>query len=211
MTEGPRPLENLVPLSALDRDETGYWRRTYWVCALFIGTSMVIPELQTHTLTRFSPLETVLFNAIGGLGFALLLTSVLKARLRLCIAGLYVGKRRYIDPPPEDLIVGYQLPCRMAQRNWLVPGVIYLGRGGLMFVAQKRIAGVDRSEIIPADTVKLRLGEPIPHKSAFLRLLVRWQPKPIEMSWNGSTKRFYVSRPAETIDRIRDCIAGLNT
>src|SRR5205814_516403 len=104
-------LENLLLLVAYDSDETGFWRRARYIGAVWFGAAMFIPELQTHTITRFQPFVVVLLNATAGLLAGFLLTASLRMGGRLLTAGVYAGHPRFIDPPPTDLRACYQLPC----------------------------------------------------------------------------------------------------
>ena len=207
LTRGSQRLENLLPLAAYDSDETGYWRRRFTLCAVAFGAGMFIPELLTRTVTAFSPPVTVGLHATAGLLFAFLLIGTSRARVRLATAGLYSGRPRVIDPPPEPLIAYYQLPCTWVEGRILagIGGVLYIGRKGLLFEADRRYLRAARrpAEVMPLDAVRLELADPIRGRPAFQRFLMPRPLKPIELSWNGSTARLYVPKPGDTIEVIR--------
>jgi hypothetical protein len=134
---------------------------------------MIIPALWTNTITVFSPPVMVMLFAMIGLFFAIFLIGLSSAQVRFAVARLYSGSRKAVEPPPPDLEVQYQLPCTWVQGSVLVGigGVLYFGRKGLLFEADKRyLRNLQKPvEIVPLDGITLTLADPIRGRTALQR------------------------------------------
>jgi hypothetical protein len=200
MAADAQPVENLVALATYDVDETGYWRRSRWVSGLFFAVAfaafvLVIPIPNM----RYSPPVTAAISfAIGGPLFGLFFPAMMRRKVRLITAGLYAGERWIIDPPPANQLVYYQIPCTWINGKALVGGVLYLGRGGLLFVPHKKNRRPSTPvEMTPIDAVRIARVAPFAG-NAVQRLLVPRPLEQIEVTWNGVSARFLMPNPADT-------------
>jgi hypothetical protein len=202
-------LENLVALAAYDVDETGYWRRLPWVSGLFFGAALasVSPLIPN---TRYSPAITAALSlAICGPMFGLFFPLVARRQVRGMWAGLYVGERRSISPPPANRFFYYQIPCTSVRGRTGIAGVLYLGRGGPLFTPRRRSWKPALSiEMKPLDVVRVALVPP-PPQNVIQRLFVPRPPEQIEISWNGASARFMVPSAADTYLKLGRSLQAL--
>jgi hypothetical protein len=202
MTPGSTQFENLVALEAYDVDETGYWRRLPWVTGLFFGVAMAFMTPLIPS-TSYSPAMTaVLSFAIGGPIFGLFFPMGLRRQIRGIWAGLYAGGPRSINPPTANGLYYYQIPCTSVRGKTGIIGVLYVGRGGLLFAPRKRSWKPGPTlEISPLDAVSIALVPPLP-QNVIQRLLIPRPLEQIEIRWNGASARFLMPRPADTCSKI---------
>jgi len=207
----PGDFENLVELAAYDVDETGYWRRLPWLSGMLFGLAFASIELLSPIPnTRYSPPITAVWSlAIGGPIFGLLFPLAARRQIRVIWAGLYAGEQRSITPPPGNGFFYYQIPCTLVSGRVGVIGVLYLGRGGLLFTPRKRSwkSGAP-IEMAPLELVRIALVPPLP-RNAIQRLLIPRQQEQLEISWNGASARFIVPSPADTCLKIGRSLEAL--
>ena len=195
--------ENLVALAAYDVDETGYWRRLPWVSGLLFGGVFAFLVFSLVPNTRYSPAITAALSlAIGGPLFGLFFPLALRRQVRGIWAELYAGEQRSISPPPASGPFYYQVPCTSVRGRMGVIGVLYLGRGGLLFTPRKRSWKPGPPlEMAPLDAVSVALVPPLP-QNVIQRLNIPRPQEQIEIRWNGGSARFIVPRPADTCLQI---------
>jgi hypothetical protein len=204
MTPAEAHFENLVTLAAYDVDETGYWRRLPWVSGLFFGAGFASMDLLSLIPnTRYSPATTAALSlAIGGPIFGLLSSLIARQQMRGVWAALYSGEPGTVRPPTANRFFYYQIPCTLLKGRVGIIGVLYLGRGGLVFVPRKRTWKPGQPlEMAPLDAVSIALVPP-PPQNVIQRLLVPRPQEQIEIRWTGASARFMMPRPADTSVQI---------
>jgi len=210
MTDGPRPLENLLPLAAYDSDETGYWSRMGYVAGVSFGTAMGVCALVGVALFegQLALLDAAVGGAVAGLWFGLGFRLMMRGVARVAIARLYTKRPSIADAPP-DRQVRYQILCTCLHAKSFAGGVLYFGCGGLFFAPQKR----SRGSFLPFEITQMRgieitLVESRPGNT-LQRLLVARPLKMVRISANGVSAHLSVPCPNAAADAIRRCLAAL--
>jgi hypothetical protein len=112
------------------------------------------------------------------------------------------GGPRSINPPTANGLYYYQIPCTSVRGKTGIIGVLYVGRGGLLFAPRKRSWKPGTTlEISPLDAVSIALVPPLP-QNVIQRLLIPRPLEQIEIRWNGASARFLMPRPADTCSKI---------
>lgn len=206
-------MENLVPRESYNRDEAGIWRRTavigglsagiltgMWVF-LFLGFRMDLELIRRIWLS----LGMVLYS---GLSFGILFPIFFKRRITSLRNAIYNGDPNIVNLPPTTRDYSYRLPCGwMKTDNFVVGGILYIGKSGLMFVPHKKNLKRHQIpfEISTLNDLTITLSEQKPSKFVGkLRKLFVKNPQPlIEIVWPQGSVKLSVPIPKETITEIK--------
>lgn len=183
--------ENILPRSAYDVDETGYWKRLPVALVLYFGISFTVADavfgilhLSSQNLISSPSITKVLAITVASLLFGILLTVSAKRTVRVSTDALYAGENWIISPPPENQLFYYQLLCTQMKDRKRIGGVLYIGRSGLLFSPHKRNRKKNFPlEMSPIESVEVAVKESssvnviqwllAPHPQAYLE--IRWR------------------------------------
>ena len=190
-------MEDLVPRSAYDVDETGYWERMPVVTGTFMAACGTL--IVWATVLRECPfLESVMRGMAGGFMFAVLFPALFRWMIGRHTSSAYAGKGRFAASPPAGFQAEYRLPCSLIRgASPAVGGVLYLGRGGLAFVP---FAGTPL--LIPIR--EMQISSVVAPTSWFVRVLVPRPAHLLEVTAGDEHARFVVPTPTATIPRVRE-------
>jgi hypothetical protein len=201
-------MENLVPSDAYDVDETGYWKRMPLLVGLASGLLFGLWISSSFILSLFT------FSIFFVLTFLMGRTVALMSRRKVSpsIEAIYAGYSGVAVLPPSDKEFSYRVPCIwMKFGNFAVPGVLYIGREGLMFMPhshkQNRPQIQKPFEMTHLDNIKLRLVEP--QFDFFHRLLHERIPSYLEIEWKNGKTQFAVPEVEQTMEKIESAIKSL--
>lgn len=208
-------MKQVVPRSAFDVDETGYWHRMPIAEGLIFGIAMglasfVIPGTR-HAGDALGRLGIASGVALfGGAAFGLAFPLLMRRKIRGMLDKAYRGERPYLAPAPLELVLEYRLPATLWSQSGKVGGVLYFGPSDVVFVphAGTRVEGI---------TQTMRLGCPATlypqTRPATLglwsRLLVVKPPTLVDLGEGEKRRCFLVPAPSSTLPEILSILKSL--
>jgi hypothetical protein len=201
-------MQTLMPRSAYDEDETGYWARLPILMAVGWGVPMGVFSL-------FMPVRRDLVEAIGrggvaflvavvgGFVFGTLFTLWQRRAIRRAVDRVYAGSHPLVRDPPPELYATHRLPAGIwhALRS-ITPGVLYFGPGDVAFVPHGDMAAVVRFGRPEDITITPRE----PRLTWFERLFVAKPPRLLELRSCAAQLSFLVPTSQATEARLREVL-----
>jgi hypothetical protein len=222
-------MENLLPRTAYDADETGMWKRMPLVGGILaflfggIGFGIIFPigfkwlfslimqEPVSLPLLRIGLASGISFGILFGLVFALRFPARARKQLSTATDAIYFDDPKFIVLPPPHLGLTHRLPCSWMRRdNLAVGGVLYLGPSGFLFMPHTKNLPTHREpfEIQPIEDIRFSLVKP--RLNILTRLLVERIPLHLEIESRDRSARFMVPEAESTLNKITRAIRPLN-
>jgi hypothetical protein len=209
-----KTLQNLLPLDAYRRDESGYWTRLSIIAGVFFGLPMAASSYfilgsTPNLLHPRSPGEIVLIGVLSGLFFGALFPRYLRRKVLRFTDRLYSGDETLISIPPTEGPFDYKLPCTWVRESIGVGGVLYVGRSGLLFVPHRlnqRSAQFFR--MAPLETLSASAVES-QHGNVLQRILVPHPQPLLQIDWLSKSARFRVPSAATTAELLAQATQSL--
>jgi hypothetical protein len=232
LTCGPDKLENLVSRAAYDSDEVPLvkWRLAlavgllaFVLGGLFFGILFPLAFELVGSLIFPSPVRTfkpetvvaaglgfgIPFGLVLGLVFGWFFPAAMRRGIKPVRDAIYAGDPKIAEFPPDIETYSHRLPC-----SWIkgpsvaVGGVLYLSRERFMFVPHKRNLASHRKalEIAPLTAAGFSLVEAKPWW--LFRLIAKNLPLHVKINYAGSSERFLVPQPAQTIVKMMSVAEG---
>lgn len=209
-------MENLLPLDAYRRDESGYWKRLSIVAGFSFGLFMAVASYfilgnTPNLLHPRSPGEILLIGVFCAVFFGTLFPRNLRRKMQRFTDRLYSGDETLISIPPTEGPFDYKLPCTWLRESIGVGGVLYVGSSGMLFVPHRlnqRVAQFFR--MAPLETLSVTVVES--HRGNVLqRILVPHPPAVLEIGWRSESARFRVPSAATTADLLTQAMQSLRS
>jgi hypothetical protein len=202
-------MEDLVPSGAYDLDETGYWKRMPLVVGMLsgilLGACISLPFLLGQSPSYVVFLFSFLTMSAAG-SFALRkMLMALRRRVSPSVEAIYGDYSAVAGAADSNEKVRYRLACVwMKPDGTEVPGVLYLGEEGLLFVPHRQgQTGTQPQKPLrlgPIGVLHLALTEP--QYTFWHRLLYERLPKFIDVRMRGQSYQFAVPTAEVTLGKI---------
>ena len=193
-------MEDLVPRTAYDVDETGYWERMPVVTGLIMAVCCT--AITYATIGRDWPFrESAIRGMAGGFMFAVLFPSLLRWFVRGYTSRAYAGKGRFALAAPAGFDVAYRLLCSaiIGDSRAAVGGNLFIGRSGLSFVP---FSGSPLTFPMP----ELKVAAVPAPTNALLRVVIPRPASLLEATGRDVRARFVLPTPSATITKILNAL-----
>jgi hypothetical protein len=211
-------VENLVPRSTYDADETGYWRRLPLAAGVGFGLPMGIfftIMVAIMAWGKFGLKECLLLGILSGAASGVLFGFFFPRAFRRKMSS--ITDANYLREPQPDILTSsakklvYRLPSNwMRSDSFAVGGVLYIGGDGLLFVPHEKNLQRDRSsfEMGPASQLRLSLA---PTSFAGWKWFLVPRPAPfLKVAWPAGEANFLISSPQNTLELIEKALRELS-
>jgi hypothetical protein len=209
-------MENLLPLAAYDVEETGYWARLPFLSGLLYGLLTVIIDVvyaRADAVPPFSGVPGALFTLVTSATFlGLLFPWVMRAQIKATRRGLFARNSWIVAHPPENRHVDYRVLCSLVAGgiSSAVSGVIYVGRGDMVFVPHKRNRRGNRHvlNMAPLSALGISMGEQ-PGRNLLQRILIPRPQPTLQLQWPGGCAKFLVPSAESFLAKLSELTAKL--
>jgi hypothetical protein len=193
-------MQDLVPASSYDVDDTGYWKRMPLSMGLFMAVAGTAIQWATVGHGRGFT-ENAVLGVMAGAIFAAIVPPIARRMHRAYTTKALAGAGPFSTAPPLGCDAEYRVVCSAIRGDarHAVGGVLYLGRSAFAFVpfsGTPALFHLSRTTVRPV----------MPVVSPVQRAVIPRPPQQLELVDDKARARIILPTAAATIEKIEELL-----